>query len=450
MRQGAVAVALAAVLAVAACSSPAPRAAGPRSTTSTTAATTTAAPATVATTAAPTTRPEPTTTTAPRCPGPPAAGGEPAPQGLVAALEAGLADPRFAGLAVSASIWVDGYGEVAASERELALFPASNQKLVTAAAVLAALPHDHRMVTSVLAAGDDLALVAGGDPTLTRASLDALAQQVVAAGVTTVAGDVLVDETRYEPARRAPGWQPWQQPAYVGPLSAFTVDDNRHLSDAAFLADPVTANGNLFRAALTRAGVAVAGATWPAPAPPGRELASLASPTVAELVTTMVRDSDNEVAEALTREAGVLLTDSGQTVAGVEALAAVLEDELCLDLATGWADGSGLSRSDLRSAADMVAVIAAARTAPWWPTLRDGLPVAGVSGTLAERFRGTPAEGNLRAKTGTIIGGVSLSGEVTTAGGRLATFSVIVNGNGAAAAQQAVDDLMAALAADGS
>ena len=432
---------LVAVALAAACSAPAPRVAAP-------------APTRAPTTAPATTRPPPSTTTPappPPCPAPPAVATERPPPGLVAAVAAGLADGRFGTAAVSASVWVEGFGEVGAREPGLALAPASNQKLLTAAGVLAALPAGHRMATEVRVAGDDLVLVAGGDPTLTTGSLAALAAQVAAAGVAAVPGRLVVDETRYEAARAAPGWQGWQQPAYVGPLSALTVDDNRHRTDAAFVADPATGNGELFRAALAGAGVTVAGPTVVAAAPAGgRVVASLRSPPLADLVATMVRESDNEVAEALTREAGVLLAGEGSTAAGVTALAGVLRDELCLDLAGGWADGSGLSRSDARSAADLVAVVGAARGRPWWPAFRGALAVAGRTGTLAERFVGTAAEGNLRAKTGTIIGGVALTGEVTTAGGRLATFSVVVNGDGAAAAQQAIDDLLVAVAVDAS
>ena len=60
--------------------------------------------------------------------------------------------------------------------------------------------------------------------------------------------------------------------------------------------------------------------------------------------------------------------------------------------------------------------------------LHDALPRAGRTGTLAGRFRGTAAEDNVRAKTGTIIGGAALTGTGTTAAGRAFVFCVIVNG----------------------
>ena len=67
---------------------------------------------------------------------------------------------------------------------------------------------------------------------------------------------------------------------------------------------------------------------------------------------------------------------------------------------------------------------------------------------MVSRFRGTAAEANVRAKTGTIIGGTALSGYGTTAGGRSFVFSIVVNGPNAQASAGAVDALVTALAHD--
>jgi D-alanyl-D-alanine carboxypeptidase/D-alanyl-D-alanine-endopeptidase (penicillin-binding protein 4) len=57
----------------------------------------------------------------------------------------------------------------------------------------------------------------------------------------------------------------------------------------------------------------------------------------------------------------------------------------------------------------------------------DALPIGGVDGTIANRMRGTPAQGNVRAKTGTVDRSHSLSGYVTTADGRMLLFSFQAN-----------------------
>jgi D-alanyl-D-alanine carboxypeptidase/D-alanyl-D-alanine-endopeptidase (penicillin-binding protein 4) len=95
-------------------------------------------------------------------------------------------------------------------------------------------------------------------------------------------------------------------------------------------------------------------------------------------------------------------------------------------------------------------MLQASRSQPWWPLLFDALPVAGRSGTLSSRFRGTAAEANVRAKTGTIIGGIALSGYGTTAGGRDFVFSIVANGPASNGAEAALDALVATVAADGS
>jgi serine-type D-Ala-D-Ala carboxypeptidase/endopeptidase (penicillin-binding protein 4) len=374
----------------------------------------------------------------------------PVPGDLRAAVAAALAAPGFAGADVSASVWVEGIGEVAGHRLDRPLLPASNQKLLTAVGALALLEPDHRVSTRVLQAGDDLVLVASGDPALTLTgphSLAALATRVRAGGVTGVAGDLVVDVSRYGRAVRAPGWQEWHVPTYAGPLSALTVDDNRHRSDPAFLADPATGNGEAFRAALAAAGVSVAGRTVVGTAPGGsRPIASLTSASVVELVREMLLVSDNEHAEFLVREVGRAELGRGTTRAGTAAVASWLE-ERCLELEGRSSDGSGLSRTDARTARDLREVLQFAAGEPWWPDLVVGLPVSGQSGTLAERLTGPATAGRVRAKTGSILVGRALSGYATTAGGRAVTFSVIANHPDPAPLTAAIDGVVTTVAA---
>ena len=89
------------------------------------------------------------------------------------------------------------------------------------------------------------------------------------------------------------------------------------------------------------------------------------------------------------------------------------------------------------------------RAQPWAERLVGSLPLGARSGTLAHRFARTAAEANVRAKTGWIDEARSLSGYLTTAGGRPVVFSVIVNGTTPASpALNALDSLVAAIAAD--
>ena len=401
-------------------------------------------PATSGAPARPTTAP---CTPDPGLAAPPAA----VPPDLALALQRFTTDPRVAGNRFGLSIWIDGLGEVGAYQPDLPLLPASNQKLLTAMGVLAVLGPEARFTTEVRLTPDgNLVIVGGGDPSLTARgpnSLDVLAAQVRAAGITAVPGALLVDDSRYDAMRRAAGWQDWQFPAYAGPLSALMVDRNRYRRDPAFLADPAVAGGDLLRLALAAHGVRVAGPTMHGAASGGSTVvASLTSAPAPALLTDTLLRSDNTQAEDLLKEVGHSTGGTGSTQGGLAATRAALK-QLCVPLTGADDDGSGLSRADGRSAREWRELLQGARTQPWWPQLRDALPVAGRSGTLASRFRRTPAEGSVRAKTGTIKGAIALSGYGTTAGGRGIVFSVLVNGDRAGPAEKPLDELIAAVAA---
>ena len=90
-------------------------------------------------------------------------------------------------------------------------------------------------------------------------------------------------------------------------------------------------------------------------------------------------------------------------------------------------DGSGLSRHDYVTPETVVRVLDAIRGDTAFQVFFDALPIAGVDGTIERRMRGTPAEGNVRAKTGFIDKARSLSGYVTSADGEMLVFSFLAN-----------------------
>ena len=90
-------------------------------------------------------------------------------------------------------------------------------------------------------------------------------------------------------------------------------------------------------------------------------------------------------------------------------------------------DGSGLSRYDYISPRTVVRILDAMRRMPSFPVYYDALPIAGVDGTIRNRMKGTPAENNVHAKTGSVALARSLSGYVTTANGRMLIFSFLCN-----------------------
>ena len=146
-----------------------------------------------------------------------------------------------------------------------------------------------------------------------------------------------------------------------------------------------------------------------------------------EIMPVMMKPSQNQVAEVFLRtlgleRAGVGTADSGRRV--VERQFA--EWKIPSD-AFVVRDGSGLSRSDLISPEAIVSILEAMRRSQNFTVFYESLPIAGVDGTIRTRMRDTPAQANLRAKTGTLSMVRSLSGYVRTADGRLLEFSMLCN-----------------------
>jgi D-alanyl-D-alanine carboxypeptidase/D-alanyl-D-alanine-endopeptidase (penicillin-binding protein 4) len=189
-----------------------------------------------------------------------------------------------------------------------------------------------------------------------------------------------------------------------------------------------------------------------APAP-GTQLGVVLSPPLARILEEMMRTSDNTIAEVIARQVA-LARNQPATFAGVGT--AVLAQLADLGLPTAGvrvADGSGLSLDDRVTAQLLTAILTLATRSdrPALHAIFTGLPVAGYSGTLANRYRspnGNPANGFLRAKTGTLNGINGLAGYVTDAKGRLLAFAVLADRVtvNALAAEAALDRIGTALA----
>lgn len=371
------------------------------------------------------------------------------PRAGIAAIEAALAAPGLAAVTTGVSIHIEGYGEVVGRNADSRLVPASNEKLFTAIGAHRLLPIDHGFTTIVGESAGDLALVAGGDPTLRRFgthSSGTLAQRVADASSVTHYDRLVIDATRYTNPTTAVGWPDWTVPRYAGPLSAFTVDDNRWRKDDTYVANPALGNGQQFAAALAEVGIEVdevVAATDSVRL--DTELARLGSPTTRSLLDSMLRYSDNEIADNLMMEIGRVAADNGTLATGVDAINRSLL-QLCPALTGAARDGSGLSYQNFRSPREWQQILRAVKSEPWFGEFKSALPVAGESGTLRRRFDDPSTVGNVTAKTGTLFGSRALSGYATTAGGRAMTFSIIVNGDNDPVdrALSALDDVIVA------
>ena len=329
------------------------------------------------------------------------------------------------------------------------LAPASTEKLPLATAALQLLGPGFRTETAVLAAGTregavwrgDLYLKGFGDPFLADPQLVRLARQVRAAGIARVTGSVVGDESYFDSRRTAPGWKAEFYKQESPPLSALVAD--RAVLDGRSVGRPALAAAVLFRRALVAAGVGVAGPVREGVSPSAAlQVGRVASPPLRRILTEIDTWSDNFAAETLVKLLGAHELGRGSTAAGLLVVRRTLAAD-GIQLEGRLADGSGLSRLDRLTAADLAGLVAYVSRTPGLRPLLDTLAVAGVSGTLRHRLRDVPGHALVRGKTGSTDESSALAGVVAD---RFA-FAIVENGTPVdfAAAHAAQDRFVQAL-----
>ncbi|MGP4030838.1 D-alanyl-D-alanine carboxypeptidase/D-alanyl-D-alanine endopeptidase [Pseudarthrobacter sp. 1C304] len=369
---------------------------------------------------------------------------------------------------------------------DAARVPASNMKLLTAAAALSTLGPDHRFSTRAVAgtAPGSVVLTGGGDvllgagesvpgAVLGRAGLASLAQATVRAlqddGV-SVPVTVLLDDSLFTGPALNPAWSLEDVAAgEVAPLFPLALNSARY--DPAQTTGPRPQDAAMTAAEAFSAELAAAAATAGLTVAPGvaripagtadgaepdtgaaRVLAEVKSATVGQQVDLMLRTSDNYLTEVIGRLAAVA---AGKPASNDGAVAVVLQQLEELGIPAGTlraADVSGLALANQVSArqlADVVRAITSGADTRLRAAL-PGFPVAGLTGTLGDRYLDAASArgaGLVRAKTGTLNTVISLSGYVVDADGRLLVFSFIGNGLTPGAANKAALDRTASVLA---
>jgi len=212
--------------------------------------------------------------------------------------------------------------------------------------------------------------------------------------------------------------------------------------------DPASTWLHAFAEALTDRGIKIDGGvirTPDADITEQQRLASITSPTLAEIMPAFFKPSQNQIGEILLHTLGLEKENAGTSDAGRR----VVERQMVAFGAdtAGFVvrDGSGLSRHDYVTPETIVKVLDGMRQRPDFKVFYDAMPIGGVDGTIANRMKGTPAQGNVHAKTGTVDRSHALSGYVTTSDGRLLLFSFQCNNYTVSNAQvERVQDWIAA------
>jgi D-alanyl-D-alanine carboxypeptidase/D-alanyl-D-alanine-endopeptidase (penicillin-binding protein 4) len=343
-----------------------------------------------------------------------------------------------------------GHSLVAAVNPTAPVIPASNLKVVVAAAAAEILGPDTVFTTKVVGPAPvdgvvrgDVYLVGGGDPVLSEAwyaqpnavrkrpplhatSVEALADSLKAAGVTAITGSVVGDGTRYDDERHPPGWGASVEATGDGvPVGALVIDDSMN-EKGAIAADPAAFAATTFTDVLRARGISVGGAPSTGGAPAAAaSLASVQSGTLADVLNEMLATSDNLTAEMMVKEVGLHVSGTGTRVDGLAAIMAkvaawgVPTDGFTMD------DGSGLSRANRVTCAGMLAILQRGTATD---LVGSGMAVAGQNGsTLDGRFGDAGLSGVLRGKTGSLRGVKALCGYFPAGGGEV-QFVLILNG----------------------
>jgi D-alanyl-D-alanine carboxypeptidase/D-alanyl-D-alanine-endopeptidase (penicillin-binding protein 4) len=318
------------------------------------------------------------------------------------------------------------------------MVPASNRKLFSAALAAECFGFDHRFTTELWRDGDDLVLRGGGDPSFGgryyASPGDAFAPMLAALharGITHV-HDVVADDSFFDRVLIPQSWKIGNLPYdYSAPVDAIAYHENA-IDDAA-IPDPALHAARALRDLLIFDGITVDGDVRLGTAI-GERIAIVESPPLSQLLTTMLKNSQNLYAEMLFKNAG-----GGTYDAAIETERRFV-NELGIDPHDiRFVDGSGLSPDDLAAPAAIVKLLrwmnAPPRRGAWWLLLA----TPNQEGTLHRRL--TELEPRLRGKTGTLEGVSALSGIVSMPRGGYRYFSIIVDHNTTPDVNKTIDEI---------
>lgn len=364
-------------------------------------------------------------------------------------------DPMFANAQIGMLILNPRTGDTLYSRNAGKLFmPASNQKVLTGALALRHLGPDYRFRTVIGKRGDlrdgvlngDLIVIGRGDPTISDrmrgsapAAMQAIADSIAARGIRRINGSLRPGGNAFPDSIYAYGWEYDDLTSSGTPTDELLFNEGQvrfirrtprgDTVDYVGTRNPTLAYLAALDTAFRARGIVAGGVT--------DSIASLTepldtvylfdSPPLREILPHFLKPSQNQIGEILLKTLGLERTGVGIADSGAAVVTRQLREWGVDSSGVVVYDGSGLSRHDLVSPETMVKILVAMQRDTAFRVFYDGLPIAGVDGTIRTRMVGTPAANNLRAKTGTIEFVRSLSGYVTNADNDRLVFSFLSN-----------------------
>lgn len=330
----------------------------------------------------------------------------------------------------------------------ISMTPASNTKLFTTATALSLLGGDFQLSTKIMSndlkirdgiINGDIYIKGYGNSTFTSSDLEDMVNMIKAKGIKKINGRIIGDDTYFDDVYSRGDWIT-DEVANVSlpPISAIVIDRNRVVthkkvrrrirSFAANINDPPLYAAKLLKDKLISEGIAVTGLCIKGETPSNSVVLAESKIVLRDLIGLINKHSDNFLAECLFKTIGAESSQKqGNSFYSTQAITNFLEENGVYLKGTSIVDGSGISRFD-----QVTPISVAGTLEKMYFDIADfedyykSLSIAGVDGTLRNRFTGTSAENNLHGKTGTLDGISSLSGYLKTANGDDLIISIIM------------------------
>ena len=345
------------------------------------------------------------------------------PQSVQVGIDRLLADEMFKTSQVAVMVYdLDADSAIYRFNERQLLRPASTMKILTAVAAIDRLGGSHRFKTELCYTGKienatltgNLYCVGGFDPRFNTDDMHAFIESLRKMGIDTIRGGLYADKSMKDSALLGSGWcwddnNPVLSPLIYGRRDVFMDKFVQELSEAGIIIEAFTTTGNTPQEAIT--------------------ICSRFH-TIDQILMRMMKESDNLYAEAMYYQMAAATDNKQATGKNAASVVNRLIDKLGLRSADyRIADGSGLSLYNYVSAELEIQMLRYAyRNANIYLHLYPSLPVAGVDGTLKSRMKNVFTLGNVRAKTGTLAGIISLAGYCTASNGHRLCFAIINQG----------------------